>query len=421
MAAGLGTAAGCEVVGVVAGAGPEPAAAELARFVPRVLALDIPDAAGSTVAAAVAPSLAALVEREAPAYVLVGATQDGRDIAGMLSALLGWGVLVNASSVAWTDGGPAVEMSVFGGRLLTTSAFGTEHGIVTVRPNSVAAHEASAPGRDRRGHDRPDRLAPGRPGPRPSRGGVGCGPDRGGAGDRRRRAWGRRTRRVPGRRRPCGSARRGGRCDPRGRRCRLDPVQPADRPDRQDRQAGALRRPRHLRGDPAQGRDADRVHDRRGQPRPGRTDRRVRRPRRDRATCSRWPRPSRPSSGRGPPEGRTPAVPMPLSDRHPARRLRGPRRRADRRRPRGPAGSLPSTAATTRSGAPWRNSPTASTARSVASSGGSTPCVATSSRRRPSPRTSRRPRTPSHATRTRPRRCRRHPARSTLATASPSS
>ncbi len=146
MAADLGAAAGREVVGVVAGAGPEPAAAELARFVPRVLALDIPDAAGSTVAAAVAPSLAALVEREAPAYVLVGATQDGRDIVGMLAALLGWGVLVNASSAAWTDGGPEVDMSVFGGRLLTTSAFSADHGIVTVRPNSVAAREASVPG-----------------------------------------------------------------------------------------------------------------------------------------------------------------------------------------------------------------------------------------------------------------------------------
>jgi electron transfer flavoprotein alpha subunit len=146
LAADLAAAGGREVVGVVAAAGPDAAAAELARYVPRVLALDVPQAAESTAASAVAPSLAALVEREAPAYILVGATQDGRDIAGMLAVLLGWGVLVNASTLAWTDDGPSVEMSVFGGRLLTTSAFSADHGIVTVRPNSVAAREASATG-----------------------------------------------------------------------------------------------------------------------------------------------------------------------------------------------------------------------------------------------------------------------------------
>jgi electron transfer flavoprotein alpha subunit len=146
LAADLGAAAGRDVVGVVAAAAPDGPAAALARYVPRVLSLGVPAAEGSTLAAAVAPALAALIEREAPAYLVVGATQDGRDIAGMLAALLGWGVLVNASAVAWTDGGPAVEMSVFGGRLITTSAFVADHGIVTVRPNSVAAREADTPG-----------------------------------------------------------------------------------------------------------------------------------------------------------------------------------------------------------------------------------------------------------------------------------
>jgi electron transfer flavoprotein alpha subunit len=146
LAADLGAAAGREVVGVVAGAAPSGPATELARYLPRVLNVEVAAAEGSTVAAAVAPVLAALMERDGPAYVFVGATQDGRDIAGMLAALLGWGVLVNASAVTWTDGGPAVEMSVFGGRLLTTSAFTADHGILTVRPNSVAAREAAAPG-----------------------------------------------------------------------------------------------------------------------------------------------------------------------------------------------------------------------------------------------------------------------------------
>ncbi|HYC06645.1 MAG TPA: hypothetical protein VEG29_01875, partial [Candidatus Binatia bacterium] len=146
LASSLGAAAGLDVVGVVVGASPDGPATELTRYLPRVLTVNVADAAESTVAAAVAPSLAALIEREAPSFVLVAATQDGRDIAGMLAALLGWGVLVNASAVSWTAEGPSVEMSVFGGRLLTTSGFTADRGIVTVRPNSVAALEAPSRG-----------------------------------------------------------------------------------------------------------------------------------------------------------------------------------------------------------------------------------------------------------------------------------
>jgi electron transfer flavoprotein alpha subunit len=63
----------------------------------------------------------------------------------MLSVLLGRGVLVNAVGVEW-DEGPVVEMSAFGGRLITRSRFTGQSGIVTVRPNVVAAEPAVAPG-----------------------------------------------------------------------------------------------------------------------------------------------------------------------------------------------------------------------------------------------------------------------------------
>jgi electron transfer flavoprotein alpha subunit len=56
-------------------------------------------------------------------------------------------VLVNATAVTW-DGGPSVEMSVFGGKLVTTSSFvDGEGGIVTVRPNVVTAEEAGSKGK----------------------------------------------------------------------------------------------------------------------------------------------------------------------------------------------------------------------------------------------------------------------------------
>ncbi len=141
----LGEASGRDVVGVVIGAEPDAAAAELARFVPRVLAVTEPATADHAAGTIVGQRLAALIEREQPAHLLVGAGPEGRDLAGVVSALTGWGVLVNAVGVSWDDG-PVVEMSVFGGKLTTTSRLTAGHGIVTVRPNVVTAEAAATAG-----------------------------------------------------------------------------------------------------------------------------------------------------------------------------------------------------------------------------------------------------------------------------------
>ncbi|HEX5824865.1 MAG TPA: electron transfer flavoprotein subunit alpha/FixB family protein [Candidatus Limnocylindrales bacterium] len=141
----LAKAAGIDVVGVVIGSDPKAAAKELARFVPRVLSVTEPATADHAASTIVAERLAALIEREQPACLLAGAGPEGRDVAGVLSALSGWGVLVNAVAVRW-DKGPVVEMSVFGGKLTTTSRFTGEHGIVTVRPNAVTAEPAAKAG-----------------------------------------------------------------------------------------------------------------------------------------------------------------------------------------------------------------------------------------------------------------------------------
>ena len=145
LARSLGEAGGRDVVGVVMAADPTPAATELARFVPRVLAVTEPATADHAAATIVGQRLAALIEREKPAYLIAGAGPEGRDVAGVVSALTGWGVLVNAVGVTWDDG-PVVSMSVFGGKLTTTSRLTGDYGIVTVRPNAVSAAEGAAPG-----------------------------------------------------------------------------------------------------------------------------------------------------------------------------------------------------------------------------------------------------------------------------------
>jgi electron transfer flavoprotein alpha subunit len=153
----LAEAGGHQVRGLVVAADPDGAAGELARYLPEVEAVAAPE-----LAERVAPQRVAVEAERLAAdadHVLTGASPDGRDVAGILSARLGWGVLTNATGVTWGDDGPIVEMSVFGGRLATWSALTAGHGIVTVRPNVVTAEPAAAAGRVTRavgaeaGHD----------------------------------------------------------------------------------------------------------------------------------------------------------------------------------------------------------------------------------------------------------------------------
>ena len=145
LARALGEAAKHDVVGVVVGSDPSAAAEQLAGFVPRVLAVTEPATADHAAGTIVGERVAALIEREPPAFLLTGAGPEGRDVAGVVSALTGRGVLVNAIAVRWEDG-PVVDMSVFGGKLTTTSRFTGEQGIVTVRPNVVTAEPAASRG-----------------------------------------------------------------------------------------------------------------------------------------------------------------------------------------------------------------------------------------------------------------------------------
>jgi electron transfer flavoprotein alpha subunit len=140
----LGERAGRAVAAVIAAPDPAAAAASLAEFVPRVIAIRAAGEGGAGMLATAEAVLAAVAEEE-PDVLLLGATPEGREVAGILAARLGRGVLGNATGIAWGAGddgaspGPRVEMSVLGGRALTTSAFTDGRGIVTLRPNAVPA------------------------------------------------------------------------------------------------------------------------------------------------------------------------------------------------------------------------------------------------------------------------------------------
>jgi electron transfer flavoprotein alpha subunit len=153
LARDLGASTGRDVVGIVVAADPSAAATELAIYLPLVWTITDPAAAEHAWSAVAAGRIAALLaaagaeDSDAPDAIFVGAGADGRDLAGAVSALTGLGVLVNATSVTWTDAGPSVEMSVFGGRLITNSGFTDRRGIITVRPNVTTAVAAGTAGR----------------------------------------------------------------------------------------------------------------------------------------------------------------------------------------------------------------------------------------------------------------------------------
>ncbi len=142
----LASAAGADAAGIVVAADPSSAATELAIYLPRVVSIADPEASDHVWASIAAERVNAVIGTDPTTVILLGAGPDGRDVAGAVAALSGLGVLMNATGVIWTDDGPAVEMSVFGGKLITTSGFSARGGIITIRPNTVTAEAAASPG-----------------------------------------------------------------------------------------------------------------------------------------------------------------------------------------------------------------------------------------------------------------------------------
>ena len=141
----LAETAGSESATVLVGQGAAGAGEEAAKYGPDVLAVEA-DPADRPVAGVVATRLARLVEERAPDYLLVGASNDGKDLAGLLVGLTDLPILVNGAGVDWAEAAPRVEMSTFGGKLVTHSSLPGGRGIVIVRPASVSAEEAPSAG-----------------------------------------------------------------------------------------------------------------------------------------------------------------------------------------------------------------------------------------------------------------------------------
>jgi len=144
----LADASGGSAAAVLVGEGASAAGSEVARYVATVLAVDTEESLNDRpVSAVVAPRVAALVAERKPDFLLIGASNDGKDTAGMLVGLTDLPILYNGAAVDWTDTAPRVEMSTFGGKLVTHSTFNGQRGIIVVRAASVTAEPAGSAGK----------------------------------------------------------------------------------------------------------------------------------------------------------------------------------------------------------------------------------------------------------------------------------
>jgi electron transfer flavoprotein alpha subunit len=145
MARALAEGAGGRLIGLVVDAEPDAAAAELAGYLPSVVAVTSPATAGEVWTPWAVAEIRRLVD-EGVTHVLLGASADGRDAAGALVGLLGWGLLANADGATWDASGPVVVSNIWGGKTIASSALEAGTGIITVRQGAVDPAPASGAG-----------------------------------------------------------------------------------------------------------------------------------------------------------------------------------------------------------------------------------------------------------------------------------
>ena len=107
---------GAEVNAVVLGSGIEGAAAELGKFgAAKILAADDAALADYTVDA-YTNVLAEVINQARPAVVILGATTQGKELAGRLSARLDAGLATDCVALKMEDGQITATRSIYGGK-----------------------------------------------------------------------------------------------------------------------------------------------------------------------------------------------------------------------------------------------------------------------------------------------------------------
>ena len=123
--------------------GVEGLAEELKKYGPdKIWVVDDPALADYTTDA-YANILSALIQSADPAVLIIGASMQGKDLAGRLAARLDAGVAMDCVAIKLDNGGLTYTRPMFGGKILADVEIEGSLQIVAIRPNVMDIIEAS--------------------------------------------------------------------------------------------------------------------------------------------------------------------------------------------------------------------------------------------------------------------------------------
>jgi electron transfer flavoprotein alpha subunit len=139
-------ALGTDVTAVVLGSGVTGIAADLGKYgADKVLVAD-DGALAEYTTGAYTNVLSGILSSADPEVILMGASAQGKDLAGRLSARLNAGLAVECVGITVTDGKLTYKRPMFGGKILAEISIAGSPQLVTIRPNVMAITESDKAG-----------------------------------------------------------------------------------------------------------------------------------------------------------------------------------------------------------------------------------------------------------------------------------
>ncbi|GBC62975.1 electron transfer flavoprotein subunit alpha [Desulfonema ishimotonii] len=139
-------ALGVSLTAVVLGDGVEGIAAEAGKYgAEKILVADAPELREYTVDACT-NVLAAIIEKEGPAAIIMGASVQGKELAARLAARLNAGLAMDCIDLRVDGGDLIATRPIYGGKVLAEVALSGAPQIAAIRPNAMTVTETAAAG-----------------------------------------------------------------------------------------------------------------------------------------------------------------------------------------------------------------------------------------------------------------------------------